>query len=89
MSLLKELAASMSYHSASHVGNLHRLLQNPMAQDHKDDLHKALKQSNADALAYVCADIEQLPVNKFNQDHLVDQLMTWVHASYLRFTYFL
>ncbi|GAW07472.1 serine threonine protein kinase [Lentinula edodes] len=77
LSLLKELAASMSYHSASHVGNLHRLLQKPMAQDHKDDLRKALKQSNADALAYVCADIERLPVNKFNKDHLVDQLMTW------------
>ncbi|GAW07260.1 serine threonine protein kinase [Lentinula edodes] len=75
--LLRELAASMTYHSASHVGNLHRLLQKPLVHDHKDDLRKALKQSNGDALTYVCADIDRLPASKFNKDVLVDQLMLW------------
>ncbi|KAJ4476287.1 hypothetical protein C8R41DRAFT_869747 [Lentinula lateritia] len=80
--LLRELAASMTYHSASHVGNLHRLLQKPLVHDHKDDLRKALKQSNGDALTYVCADIDRLPAkdveaaraNAINQVRLFQSL---------------
>ncbi|KAF8828584.1 hypothetical protein HHX47_DHR3000403 [Lentinula edodes] len=57
LNLLTELTKSMSFHSATHIGNIHRLLQQPLVSG-QEDLRKALKQSNGDALAYVCTDIE-------------------------------
>ncbi|KAJ3797277.1 hypothetical protein GGU11DRAFT_756848 [Lentinula aff. detonsa] len=77
LDLLTELAASMSYHSASHLGNIHRLLQRPLVKGQEDDLRKALKQSNGDALAHVCTDIGRLPAGKIVKDDMVNQLMTW------------
>ncbi|KAJ3871047.1 hypothetical protein F5051DRAFT_341426, partial [Lentinula edodes] len=79
---LSSLAANSSgsqedvFHSATHIGNIHRLLQQPLVSG-QEDLHKALKQSNGDALAYVCTDIERLPVDKFAKDNMVNQLILW------------
>lgn len=67
----------MSFHSATHIGNIHRLLQQPLVSG-QEDLRKALKQSNGDALAYVCTDIERLPVDKFAKDDMVNPLILWV-----------
>ncbi|KAJ3754121.1 hypothetical protein EV360DRAFT_23562, partial [Lentinula raphanica] len=75
--VMKDLAGSMNYHSAASIGNIHRLLQQPLVRGQEDDLRNALMHSSGDALAYVCTDIQRLLTEKFAKDDLVNQLMLW------------
>ncbi|KAJ3965570.1 hypothetical protein EV361DRAFT_810492 [Lentinula raphanica] len=75
--LMADLSRSMNYHSAASVGNIHRLLQQPLVRGQEDDLRNALMHSSGDALAYVCTDLQRLPANRFAKDDMVNQLMLW------------
>ncbi|KAH7878355.1 uncharacterized protein C8R40DRAFT_1167781 [Lentinula edodes] len=78
LELLKELGKSMNYSSASGVGNIHRLLQQPLSRgEQEDELRKVLRKLPGNSLAYVCTDIERLPTGKFAKDDMVKQLMDW------------
>ncbi|KAJ3899420.1 hypothetical protein F5879DRAFT_777592, partial [Lentinula edodes] len=77
-SLVQEMAESMNYSSASGVGNIHRLLQQPLSRgEQEDELRKVLRKLPGNSLAYVCTDIERLPTGKFAKDDMVKQLMDW------------
>ncbi|KAJ3753451.1 hypothetical protein EV360DRAFT_22608, partial [Lentinula raphanica] len=75
--LMENLAGSMNYHAAASVGNIHRLLQQPLIRGQEDDLRSALMHSSGDALAYVCTDIQRLPADRFAKDDLVNELILW------------
>ncbi|KAJ3847686.1 hypothetical protein EV368DRAFT_50719 [Lentinula lateritia] len=78
LELLKELGKSMNYSSASGVGSIHRLLQQPLSRgEQEDELRKVLRKLPGNSLAYVCTDIERLPTGKFAKDDMVKQLMDW------------
>lgn len=86
--LLTELSKSMNYASALGIGNIHRVLQQPLAQGERDELRKSLKKFPGDSLAFVCTDIERLPAGKFTKDDMVRQLITWVCIHILHAIYF-
>ncbi|KAJ3885702.1 hypothetical protein GG344DRAFT_30407, partial [Lentinula edodes] len=76
--LLTELSKSMNFTSALAIGNIHRVLQQPLARgEPEDELRKVLKKFPGDSLAFVCIDIERLPAGKFSKDDMVRQLMIW------------
>ncbi|KAJ3735859.1 hypothetical protein DFJ43DRAFT_1150625 [Lentinula guzmanii] len=76
--ILEDLGKSMNYSSASHVGGIHRVLQQPLAQGEQEiELRKTLGSFPGISLAYVCTDIEQLPDGKFSKFDMVERLIKW------------
>ncbi|KAJ4001071.1 hypothetical protein F5050DRAFT_1561567 [Lentinula boryana] len=76
--ILEDLGKSMNYSSASHVGGIHRVLQQPLAQGEQEiELRKTLGSFPGISLAYVCTDIEQLPDGKFSKFDMVQRLIKW------------
>ncbi|KAJ3744493.1 hypothetical protein DFH05DRAFT_1525542 [Lentinula detonsa] len=76
--ILEDLGKSMNYSSASHVGGIHRVLQQPLAQGEQEiELRKTLGSFPGISLAYVCTDIEQLPGGKFSKSDMVQRLIKW------------
>lgn len=81
---LNELSRQMSHHSLYGIGDVHRILSEPLI-DLKPKtlagLQASLNKINSDALAYVCIDLERMPIGKFSKTHLLDQLIDWVSLT--------
>ena len=82
LDLLETLSLSMNLSSATHVGDIHMALQSPMSlKEEKAQLQKKLHKATEDVLAYVCVDLNQVPLGKFSKADMEKQLMHWVHSN--------
>lgn len=74
----------MSHHSLYGIGDVHRILLEPLTNLKPRalaGLRASLNQVNSDALAYVCIDLERMPIGNFSKQHLLDQLIDWVSLT--------
>lgn len=79
--LHENLVTRMSYNSARHIGDIHRLLCAPLNDNSERGLKTLavqLAKINVDALKYVCIDLNCLPREKLTKSVLVQALIDWV-----------
>ncbi|KAJ3725342.1 hypothetical protein C8R42DRAFT_575940 [Lentinula raphanica] len=81
---MKDLATSMKYTTAVHIGHIHQYLWEPVETDDvgKERLAKRLKTKTRDALLYVCADLNHIPrdisTKVAQKSDLISLLVDWV-----------
>lgn len=75
--LLAELTKQLNLHSAHAIGAIHRFLTQPIEKD-TAQLESNIGKLPFTALAFVCIDLDCLPVGKFGKSDLVQHLVEWV-----------
>ncbi|KAJ3885411.1 hypothetical protein GG344DRAFT_82742 [Lentinula edodes] len=74
--LLTELTKQLNLHSAHAIGTIHRYLTQPVEKD-PSHLENNLGKLPFTALAFVCIDVDCLPVGGFGKADLVQHLVEW------------
>ncbi|KAH7877303.1 uncharacterized protein C8R40DRAFT_1040687, partial [Lentinula edodes] len=80
--MMQDTARRMNWHSATGVGHIHQLLWAPCDNSSvgKEKLAKGLNVEGVDALLYVCADLNRVPLQLPRRDVkriLIYQLIDW------------
>ncbi|KAJ3916239.1 hypothetical protein F5877DRAFT_47021, partial [Lentinula edodes] len=88
--MMQDTARRMNWHSATGVGHIHQLLWAPCDNSSvgKEKLAKGLNVEGVDALLYVCADLNRVPLQLPRRDVkriLIYQLIDWVSCVYVSF----
>ncbi|KAJ3709847.1 hypothetical protein C8R42DRAFT_598036 [Lentinula raphanica] len=86
---MQDLATSMKYTTAVHIGHIHQYLWEPVETDDvgKERLAKRLKTKTRDALLYVCADLNRIPrdisTKVAQKSDLISLLVDWVSTLFI------
>ncbi|KAJ3886800.1 hypothetical protein GG344DRAFT_56837 [Lentinula edodes] len=89
--MMQDMVRKMNWHCATGVGHIHQLLWAPCDDSNvgREKLAKGLNAEGIDALLYVCADLNRVPLQLPRRDvkrTLIHQLTDWVSFAYFYFT---